>query len=144
MDHVVYVDAKAKARDMEEILANKRTMIIRGASGRKLPYGRVNKGDILYLIRNNGEGLVKGKCVVDSVLNSEKLAQEESVKLVENNQNSLNLTEIQFKKWAGKRYIVLIGIRDSQKIDGFKIDRSAYSNMDDWLLVEKIENIRID
>jgi hypothetical protein len=46
MDHVVYVDAKAK--ELEELIAGTKTMIIRGATGRKLPYGRVNMGDILY------------------------------------------------------------------------------------------------
>ena len=73
MDHIVYVDAKAKAQDLEEILSGKRTMIIRGAAGRKLPYGRVHIGDILYLIRNNAEGLIRGKCTVDNVINSEKM-----------------------------------------------------------------------
>ncbi|MHA2032979.1 MAG: hypothetical protein ACW99Q_26725, partial [Candidatus Kariarchaeaceae archaeon] len=70
MDHVVYVDAKAKANDMEEILSGKRLMIIRGATGRKLPYDRVDENDELYLIRNNGEGLIRAKCIVDSVINS--------------------------------------------------------------------------
>ena len=39
MDHVVYVDAKAK--EMEILLSGKKTMIIRGATGRKLPYSRL-------------------------------------------------------------------------------------------------------
>ncbi len=30
-------------------------MIIRGAMWRKLPYGRVNKFDILYFIENKGD-----------------------------------------------------------------------------------------
>ena len=47
VDHVVYVDAKSKAKDLEELLDGTRKMIIRGATGRKLPYGRVDKGDIL-------------------------------------------------------------------------------------------------
>ena len=35
--------------------------------GRKLPYGRVNKSDVLYFIENNGDGLIKGKAVVEEV-----------------------------------------------------------------------------
>ncbi|HEX3031499.1 MAG TPA: hypothetical protein VHS59_04560 [Bacillota bacterium] len=57
MDHVVYVDAKAK--EMDRLLDGSKTMIIRGAAGRKLPYGMVKPGDTLYFINNNGEGLVK-------------------------------------------------------------------------------------
>ncbi len=142
MDHVVYVDAKAKAKDLEEILTGKRTMIIRGATGRKLPYGRVHANDVLYLIRNNGEGLIRGKCTVTQVINSEKMTKEISEQLVLENQTKLNLTEKQFKRWAGKRYLVLITVKDVQEVDPFSIDRSAYGNMDDWLPVENIEQFK--
>ncbi|MHA2226653.1 MAG: hypothetical protein ACXAC8_15690 [Candidatus Hodarchaeales archaeon] len=141
MDHVVYVDAKVKAEDLEEILSGQRTMIIRGAAGRKMPYGRVHTGDILYLIKNNGEGLIKGKCAVKSVLNSDKLSKEESVQLIKNYQNKLNLTDKQFTRWSGKRYLVLIEIENAQSVEPFKIDRTAYGNMDDWLPVETIANV---
>ncbi|MHA2173336.1 MAG: hypothetical protein ACXABI_00780 [Candidatus Hodarchaeales archaeon] len=142
MDHVVYVDAKAKAKDLEEIFSGKRTMIIRGATGRKLPYGRVHVDDVLYLIRNNGEGLIRGKCIVEHVVNTDKMTKDISTKLVEKNQSKLNLTEMQFKKWAGKRYLVLITIKGVQTVEPFKIDRSAYGNMDDWLPVENIERVK--
>ena len=144
MDHIVYVDAKAKAKDMEEILSGIRRMIIRGATGRKLPYGRVNKEDELYLIRNNGEGLIQAKCTVVSVTNSNKMTKDESVQLVEKNQDKLNLTDKQSKKWAGKRYLVLIEIKDVQKMKPFKIDRSDYSNMDDWLPVGSIGTVKLE
>lgn len=57
MDHIVYVDAKAK--EMDKLLSGEKTMVIRGAAGRKVPHGRVNVGDILFFINNNGEGIVK-------------------------------------------------------------------------------------
>ena len=46
MDHVVYLDAKAKELDL--LISGEKGMIIRGATGRKMPYGRVNTGDVLY------------------------------------------------------------------------------------------------
>ena len=137
MDHVVYLDAKAK--ELEKILQGGKTMIIRGATGRKLPYGRVNVDDTLYFINNDGEGLVKAKAVVASVFNSEKMSTDESAALVNNHQNTLQLTDAQMKKWAGKRYIVLIELNPTEEIESFAIDKSAYGNMDDWLPVEKIE-----
>lgn len=39
MDHVVYLDAKEK--ELNKLLSGQKTMIIRGAAGRKMPYGRV-------------------------------------------------------------------------------------------------------
>lgn len=84
------------------------------------------------------------KCVVHSVINTEKLTKEESTRLVEKFQPRLSLSEKQFKKWAGKRYLVLIEIKDLEKIEPFKIDRSSFGNMDDLLPVEIIDSIFYD
>ncbi len=140
MDHIVYLDTKAK--EFEKLLNGSKSMIVRGATGRKMPHGRVNAGDILYFINNNAEGYVKAKAVVTSVFNSEKMSAEESVTLIENNQDKLQLTETQFKRWAGKRYLVLIGISRIEEINPFAIDKSSFGNMDDWLLVENIEKVK--
>ena len=141
MDHVVYLDAKAK--EMEVLLSGKKTMIIRGATGRKMPYGRVNSDDMLYFINNNAEGVVKAKAKVNRVINSEKMSKEESVSLVEEYQDQLQLTANQFKRWAGKRYLVLIEVEEVEQLKPFPIDKSEYGNMDDWLPVEDIEGVKV-
>ena len=140
MDHVVYLDAKAKELDL--LGEGEKSMIIRGATGRKLPYGRVNTGDVLYFINNNAEGVVRAKASVTSFFNSEKMTPEESTKLVKSNQGKLQLSPQQFKKWAGKRYIVLIEIGQFEEIASFEIDKSDYGNMDDWLPVEEIGKVK--
>lgn len=142
MDHVVYVDAGAK--DLDLLLSGKKTMIIRGAAGRKLPYGRVSENDVLYFINNNSEGLIRASAKVKSVLNSEKLTEEESSQLIDHNQDKLQLTKKQYDRWAGKRYLVLIEISDAQNVEPFRIDKSDYGNMDDWLPVEQIEKVKIN
>lgn len=116
-------------------------MIIRGATGRKLPYGRVNTGDILYLMENDGSGLVRAKTVVTSVINSPKMDPAESTDLVEKHQAQLQLSDSQYKRWAGKRYLVLIEIEKPIALDPFPIDKSDYGNMDDWLPVEDINKV---
>lgn len=140
MDHVVYLDASA--RELDLLLDRKKSMIIRGAAGRKMPYGRVNKGDVLYFINNNAEGLVLAKARVESVFNSEKLAAVEAARLVDANQDKLQLTKKQYEQWTGKRYLVLVEIGGVEKVEPFRIDKSNYGNMDDWLLVEQIERVR--
>ena len=139
MDHVVYVDAKAG--EMEKLINDEKKIIIRGAAGRKMPYGRVNPGDILYLINNNAEGAIKAKAIVMDVLNSEKMTREESIALVEKNQDKLYLTDQQFKRWAGKRYLVLVEVSQIIKVTPFLIDKSDYGNMDDWLPVGDIGKV---
>ena len=140
MDHVVYLDTKAN--ELEKLINGSKVMIIRGATGRKLPYGRVNQGDILYFINNNAEGVVKAKAIVTSVFNSDKMSPEESITLIKNHQDKLNLSESQFKKWSGKRYIVLIEVNKIKEIKSFAIDKSNYGNMDDWLPVKKIDTVK--
>jgi len=141
MDNVVYLDHKAK--ELDNLKSGKKTMIIRGATGRKLPYGRVHKGDILYFIENKGDSLVKAKARVKDVFNSEQLTRTESEELVNHNQNRLLLDSGMLKRFSGKRYLVLIIIEDFEELVPFKIDRSQYSNMDDWLPVEDINKVII-
>jgi hypothetical protein len=140
MDHVVYLDTKAQ--ELEKLETGEKTMIVRGATGRKLPYGRVDIHDRLYFIQNNREGLVRAYAVVSGVLNSEKLSEEQSRKILETNQDKLCLTSVQFSRWAGKRYLVLIEVQDFCPVEPFAINRAGYSNMDDWLPVGVIESVK--
>jgi hypothetical protein len=140
MDHVVYVDAKA--RELEKLLTGEKTMIVRGATGRKLPYGRVQVNDRLFLIQNKGDGMVRASALVSEVFNSAKLTEEQSADLLKRNQSKLQLTPEQIKRWAGKRYLVLIEVTNIQPLEPFAIDRSEYGNMDDWLTVEQIEKVK--
>lgn len=141
MDHIVYLDASAKELDL--LLSGKKTMIIRGAAGRKMPYGRVNQNDILYFINNNAEGLILAKARVKSVFNSEKLAEAESIALIETHQDKLQLSKKQQARWGGKRYLVLIEVSNVKNVEPFQIDKSDYGNMDDWLPVEQIEQVKL-
>jgi hypothetical protein len=141
MDHVVYLDANAKELDL--LFSNKKAMIIRGATGRKMPYGRVSQGDILYFINNNAEGIILAKANVINIINSDKMSESESAQLINQHQEKLQLTKKQYERWAGKRYLVLIEISNVEKVGPFRIDKSNYGNMDDWLLVEEIEKVKI-
>lgn len=139
MDHVVYVDAKEN--ELSLLLNGKKQMIIRGAAGRKLPHGRVNPGDRLFFIQNNGEGLIRAEAEVIEAIHSEKLSEEESRQMVAEHQTDLQLTPAQVKRWAGKRYLVLVRVGMVRPVSPFAIDRSAYGNMDDWLPVGDIAGL---
>jgi hypothetical protein len=76
-------------------------------------------------------------------LNSDALTLEESAKLVESNQAQLQLSDKQIKRWSGKRYLVLIEVTQVTLVEPFRVDKSAYGNMDDWLPVGDIQSVRI-
>jgi len=141
MDHVVYLDTKAK--EYEKLASGEKSMIIRGAAGRKLPHGRVFENDTLYFMNNNAEGTVRGRAKVKFVINSEKMTSQESEALIASHENQLQLSDKQKARWAGKRYLVLIEVKDFEEIAPFPINRSEYGNMDDWLPVDKIERVKL-
>ena len=140
MDHVVYTDYKDK--ELEKLENGTKTMIIRGAMGRKLPHGRIHVSDTLFFIENKGDGLVKAKASVSSVFFSEKLSPDASRRLINDHQDKLHLDAGLKKRFDGKRYLTLITIKDFEVIVHFRIDKSNYGNMDDWLLVEDINTIK--
>jgi len=141
MDHVVYLDFKAK--ELDNLKNGTKSMLIRGAMGRKLPYGRVNASDVLYFIENKGDGMIKAKAIVEQVIHSDQLSKEESVAMVDQYQSKLLLNAGLLKRFSGKRYLVLITLRNFEVLESFKIDRSAYGNMDDWLPVEDIKKVKV-
>jgi hypothetical protein len=139
MDHVVYLDAGAK--ELENLVNGNKAMILRGADERKLPHGNVNEGDMLYFINNNGEEEVKARGIVSSVFNSERLSVEESFETIIRNQDKLQLPDKQFERWAGKRYLVLIGLNDIEEVKPFIIDTDKFGKKEDWLPVGNIEMV---
>ncbi len=140
MDHLVYLDYDSK--ELENLESNQKDIILRGATGRKLPYGRVSVNDTLYFCLNNGEGLVKGKAQVSKVTYTDKLTKEESEKLVDSLDSRIKLNTKALKRFRGKRYLSIIEINSFSLIEPFKFNKSNYANMDDWLLVEQIDNVK--
>ena len=101
MEHLAYCEAKVK--ELARIVNGEKSMLIRGATGRKLPYGRVTPGETVYLIENDGKGLIVAKGEVAGVINSDRLSEEESIQLIKVHMEKLKLTDDQFKRWSGKR-----------------------------------------
>jgi len=48
------------------------------------------------------------------------------------------------KRFAGKRYLTLISLKDFSLLDHpFEIDKSEYSNMDDWMIIKEIGTVMV-
>lgn len=111
-------------------------MVIRGATGRKIPHSRVFEGETLYFMKK-GTGLISAKAKVTAVQNYTKLSQDESLKIILDNQDKLNLSE-KLKRW-NKKCVCPVEFGDVEKITPLEFDHQ--SNMDDWLIIEKIEDV---
>jgi hypothetical protein len=137
MEHIAYCDKKAKELDL--LLGNKKTMLVRGAAGRKLPYGRVNIGECVYLLENDGSGMILAKGEICAVFNSEKLTEDQSIKLLDENMEKLKLSKDQKKRWSGKKYLCFIELQNVVKITPFSYIRST--SMDDWITLNSIDEV---
>lgn len=139
MDHIVYLDKKSD--ELGNLLNGSKDIVLRGATGRKLPYGRCNDGDTLYFVNNNGEGVIKAKGTVKSALFTDKLSKEDSMKTVDDLLNRILLQDKTLNRFRGKRYLSIIEVHQVVAVEPFTFDKSNYSNMDDWLLVEDITKV---
>lgn len=135
MVHLVYCDDKEK--ELEQILSGTKTMIVRGASGRKIPHSRVFEGESLYLMKK-GTRKISAKAKVKSVQNYVKLTEKEIEDTLEKNQSKLNLSSKQKERWH-KKCLCLVEIMDIEEIKPLEFHHQ--NNMDDWLIIEKIEDV---
>lgn len=135
MVHLVYCDNKEKV--LEKILNGKKKMIIRGAAGRKIPHSRVFKDELLYFIEKGTKQIV-AKAVVTEVQNYVKLNDEQITDVLEKNQDLLQLTHSQKKRWH-RKCLCLVTFDQVKVIEPLLFDYQ--NNMDDWLIIEKIEDV---
>lgn len=135
-----YTDNTGKKgeRVLDKILAGTKTMIVRGAAGRKIPHSRVFEGEKLYFMEK-GTGLISVSAEVKTVQNYVKLSDDESMSTLLENQVKLNLTDKQRERWH-KKALCLIEFEGVKEINP-PYEFAHQSNMDDWLIIERIEDV---
>ena len=136
MVHLVYCDDKAKVLD--KIMNGSKIMIVRGAAGRKIPHSRVTEGEILYFMQK-GSKKISAKAMVTHVDNYTKLTDSEIIEKLNN--PKLDLTDKQKERWH-KKCLILVEFSGLEKIEP-ALDFEHQGNMDDWLIIEKIEDVLV-
>ncbi|HFG9148077.1 TPA: hypothetical protein ACGI3Q_000608 [Clostridioides difficile] len=139
MVHLVYCDNAGKKGEkvLDKILAGTKTMVIKGAAGRKIPHSRVFEDELLYFMEK-GTAKISAKATVKKVENYVKLTEDEISKILNENQPKLNLSEKQKVRWH-KKCLCLVEFENVEEITPLDFDHQG--NMDDWLIVEKIEDV---
>lgn len=139
MVHLVYCDNTGKKGEkvLDKILAGTKTMVVRGAAGRKIPHSRVFEGERLYFMEK-GSALITATATVKNVLNYVKLSDEEITKVLSDNQAKLNLSDKQKERWH-KKCLCLVEFENLEEIPPLSFEHQ--SNMDDWLILERIEDV---
>lgn len=112
-------------------------MVVRGAAGRKIPHSRVFVGEKLYFMEK-GNMKITHSAIVANVENYTKLTEDEINETFEENKVKLNLSEKQRIRWH-KKCLCLVEFNEVKEIETLDFDHQ--SNMDDWLIIEKIEDV---
>lgn len=141
MVHLVYCDNVGKKGEkvLDKILDGKKTMVVRGAAGRKIPHSRVFVGERLYFMEK-GTSLITATAIVKNVQNYVKLGDSEISKTLEDNQAKLSLSDKQKVRWH-KKCLCLVEFENVEKISPLNFEHQG--NMDDWLIIEKIEDVLV-
>ncbi len=94
MVHLVYCDNAGKRGEhvLDKILAGARTMVIRGAAGRKILHSRGFVGESFYFMEKE-TAKIPAKATVKHVENYMKLTEDEIVETLERNQSELQLSD---------------------------------------------------
>ena len=139
MVHLVYCDNTGKKGEkvLDKILSGTKTMIVRGAAGRKIPHSRVFEGEHLYFMEK-GSSLITAAAIVKEVQNFVKLSDEEIIKTLADNQSKLNLSDKQKVRWH-KKCLCLVEFENVERIAPLAFEH--HGNMDDWHILEKIEDV---
>jgi hypothetical protein len=137
MDHIVVLDSAS--HELEDLLNGTKSMILRGADEIKIPYGKITRDDTLYFVNSDNRYVVEAKAIVSSAYSSCRLSVEESFELIIRNQNKLVLPDPLFYRWAGKKFITLVEVRNIQSVKPFRLNRGTFSGSVDWKLTGKIE-----
>ena len=139
MVHLVYCDNAGKkgVRVLDKIIAGTKTMVVRGAAGRKIPHSRVFEGERLYFIEK-GSASITATAFVKSVQNYVKLSEEEITRILSENSGKLNLSDKQMVRWH-KKCLCLVEFENVEEITPIAFEHQ--SNMDDWLILKRIEDV---
>ena len=139
MEHLVYCDNTGKSgeRVLDKIRKGTKTMVVRSAAGRKIPHSRVFAGEVLYFMEK-GTTSIGTRAVVTAVQNFVKLREDEIDQVFANNEAKLNLTGKQRERWH-KKCICLVEFGQVEEFSPLEFEHQG--NMDDWLILEQIEDV---
>ncbi len=135
MIHFVICDNKTN--ELDKIINNKRKVLIRGHSSRRIPNSRIFVDDELYFVLK-GENYSKYHAVVVDALSYSKLTKNEIDEIFDNYKDLLDLEKSEEEKWK-KKCLCIIKFKDLKEIDEIKIPK--YSSLCDWMMFESLEDL---
>jgi len=137
MDHIAYIKNSC---ELEDLLQGKKSVIVRGARGRQLPYDGAHPGDNVYFVKDSSNEVV-AKGIIKDAVNSAPLGKKDPARLISENIEKLGLGDKELLGWAKRKHILLIEFGTINRVMPFSID-FLKTPQRDWHPVGYINKIR--
>lgn len=150
MDHIAILRKAKITKDdnlLEDILAGTKTIESRWYVNKISPWNKIRAGDVIYF-KETG-------CPVTAVAETDRVLQYADLNpkivrdIIRNYGKQIvpRIKENAFLSWAknetGKRYCILIFLKNVKKIAPFNINKTGFGISSAWLVVGDITNVRI-
>ena len=128
----------------EKILSGQKKIESRWYSGKYKPWDSIKKGETVYF-KDSGES-VKMKAEVGRVMQFADLTPKKVKEILDEygRDDGIEKEKIPefFERFKGKKYCILVSLKNPQVIKPFKIDKTGFGIMSAWITVDDITKIR--
>lgn len=127
-----------------KILSGQKKIESRWYMAKYRPWDRIKEGDIVYF-KDSGEP-VKIKAEVKKVIQFENLNYKKVAEILKiygkDDGVEKNKTPEFFEMFKGKKYCILVFLKNSIPVKPFKIDKTGFGAMSAWITVDDINRIK--
>ena len=130
---------------VDRILSGGKTVETRWYRTRRVPWGRIRKGDVVWFSEG---GLVRARATVRRVEQFEIHSDRERLELLERlGRHDLGTSDE--KVWQaveeytkGKKYCVAVWLENPESVTPFKINKKGHGAMSAWIVVDDIRRLK--
>lgn len=135
--HIVICDNKEN--ELEKLINKERRILLRGSATRRIPHSRIFINDELYFVKK-GSNVSKYCAKVKNADSLSKLTNDDIESIFEKYKEQLNLSKNEEKKWK-KKCLCIIEFDEVKEIE--EIDIPNYTNLEDWIMVNSLEELKL-
>jgi ASC-1-like (ASCH) protein len=142
MEHLAILKKQWKLVD--KITSGRKTIESRWYMSKRIPWGKVNKGDVIYFKESGEPVTIKAKVerVEEYILTPEKVEQ-----IFISSGDKIGIEENQIgefiNRFKNKKYCILVYFEQPKRIVPFNINKEGYGIMAAWITVSDIDKIKL-
>lgn len=129
----------------EKILSGQKKIESRWYKSKYAPWDKIKTGEIIYF-KDSGSPVTL-KAEVEKVLQFSDLTQERVGETLEKygSDDGIEKRDIPkfFELFKNKKYCMLIFLKNPQKIQPFKIDKTGFGAMAAWICINDVDKIKV-